>query len=46
MGAIYRALLENLQRAGFPCLTRTLRLPRHERLAIAARVWLGAEGHA
>ena len=46
MGAIYRALLENLQRAGFPCLTRTLRLPRTARLAIAARVWLGAEGHA
>jgi phytoene synthase len=42
MGAIYRELLERLQRAGFPCLTSTLRLGSRERLAIAARVWMGA----
>ncbi|HEU4429675.1 MAG TPA: squalene/phytoene synthase family protein [Myxococcota bacterium] len=42
MGAIYRAQLELLQRAGFPCLTQTLRLSRRTRLGIAARVWLGA----
>ena len=42
MGAIYRAQLEALQSAGFPCLTRTLRLSRGKRLGIAARVWLGA----
>jgi phytoene synthase len=42
MGAIYRAQLELLQRAGFPCLGETLRLSRRRRLAIAARVWLGA----
>ncbi len=46
MGAIYRELLERLQRSGFPCLTGTLRLSRRERLTIAARVWLtgGATG--
>jgi phytoene synthase len=42
MGAIYREQLELLQRTGFPCLRETLRLPRRRRLAIAARVWLGA----
>jgi phytoene synthase len=46
MGAIYRELLERLQRQSFPCLERTLRLSRRERLAIAARVWLGAEASA
>jgi phytoene synthase len=42
MGAIYRELLERLQRGRFPCLTSTLRLGSRERLAIAARVFLGA----
>jgi phytoene synthase len=46
MGAIYREQLELLQRAGFPCLTSTLRLSRGRRLAIAARVWLGAGASA
>jgi phytoene synthase len=46
MGAIYRELLERLQRHRFPCLERTLRLSRRERLAIAARVWLGAGASA
>jgi phytoene synthase len=46
MGAIYRELLERLQRHHFPCLERTLRLSRRERLAIAARVWLGAGASA
>lgn len=46
MGAIYRELLDRLQRQRFPCLERTLRLSRAERLAIAARVWVGAGGSA
>jgi len=44
MGRIYRALLEDLQRQGFPSLERTLRVSRRRRLAIAARVWLGFGG--
>jgi 15-cis-phytoene synthase len=41
MGRIYRTLLEELQRRGFPCLEQSLRLSRRRRLAIAASVWLG-----
>jgi phytoene synthase len=41
MGRIYRALLEELQRRGFPCFEGTLRLSRPRRLAIAASTWLG-----
>jgi len=41
MGRIYRTLLEDLQRQGFPSLTTTLRISRRRRLWIAARVWLG-----
>jgi 15-cis-phytoene synthase len=41
MGRIYRALLEDLWRQGFPSLERTLRVSRGRRLAIAARIWLG-----
>lgn len=44
MGAIYRSLLEELQRRGFPCLEQRLRLSRPRRLAIAAAAWLGLEG--
>ncbi len=41
MGCIYRALLEELQRRGFPCLDGALRLSKPRRLAIAASAWLG-----
>jgi phytoene synthase len=44
MGRIYRALLEELQRRGFPCLGDSLRMSQRRRLAIAASVWLGWEG--
>lgn len=46
MGAIYRALLDELYARGFPCLGPALRLPKRRRLAIAARVWLGLGAHA
>jgi phytoene synthase len=42
MGAIYRDLLETLQARGFPCLGPSVRLSKTRRLAIAARVWMGA----
>ena len=41
MGRIYRELLEELQRRGFPCLHGAVRLSRSHRLALAAAVWLG-----
>ncbi len=41
MGRIYRALLEELQRRGFPCLDGALRLSKSRRVAIAASAWLG-----
>jgi phytoene/squalene synthetase len=41
MGRIYRELLEQLQRRGFPCLEGRLRLSRPRRLALAAGIWLG-----
>jgi len=43
MGRIYRTLLEELHRKGFPCFDAPLRLPKSRRLAIAALVWLGLE---
>jgi len=47
MGAIYRALLDELHARGFrPCLGPTLRLSRARRLAIAAGAWLGLGGAA
>jgi len=46
MGRIYRVLLEELQRRGFPCLGDSLRLSHRRRLAIAASVWLGWEAGA
>lgn len=46
MGRIYRALLEELQAQGFPCLAEPLRLSRPRRLAIAASAWLGLPGTA
>lgn len=44
MGRIYRTLLEELQRRGFPCFERPLRLSRRRRLAITAATWLGVGG--
>ena len=41
MGRIYRSLLDELHRRGFPCLGPPLRLSKAHRLAIAASVWLG-----
>jgi phytoene synthase len=41
MGDIYRTLLEEIQRRGFPCLEESLRLSRRRRVAIAAATWLG-----
>jgi len=40
MGAIYFELLRELERSGFPCLERVVRLSRARRVGIAARVWL------
>jgi phytoene synthase len=41
MGAIYRTLLGELHRRGFPCLGAPLRISKPRRLAIAAGAWLG-----
>ena len=41
MGAIYRTLLGELHRRGFPCLAEPIRLSKPRRLAIAAGAWLG-----
>jgi len=41
MGGIYRALLDELWRQGFPVLEGSLRLSKRRRLAIAAGAWLG-----
>lgn len=41
MGAIYRSLLGELHRRGFPCLGAPLRLSKPRRLAIAAGTFLG-----
>jgi phytoene synthase len=41
MGRIYRELLEELQRRGFPCFNKSLRLSRSHRMALAAGAWLG-----
>jgi phytoene synthase len=46
MGHIYRTLLEELARQGFPCLEGSLRLSSRRRLAIAAGTWLGFGSHA
>jgi phytoene synthase len=46
MGCIYRSLLEELHRRGFPCLDQSLRLSKPRRLAIAARTWLGVGASA
>lgn len=41
MGAIYRALLAELHRRGYPCLGAPVRLSKPRRLAIAAGAFLG-----
>jgi phytoene synthase len=44
MGAIYRALLDELQRRDWPCLERSLRLSKSRRVAIATAAWMGIGG--
>ncbi|HVP28880.1 MAG TPA: presqualene diphosphate synthase HpnD [Myxococcota bacterium] len=46
MGRIYRALLEELHRKGYPCLGPALRLSKPRRVAIAAKAFLGVGGTA
>jgi hypothetical protein len=46
MGAIYRELLDALERRDFPHHGPALRLSKPRRVAIAARAWLGIGGHA
>jgi phytoene synthase len=46
MGRIYRTLLGELQRRGYPCSGETVRLSSPRRLAIAATAWLGVGGGA
>lgn len=41
MGAIYRALLDEIHRRGFPATPEPVRLSKPRRLAIAAGTWLG-----
>jgi phytoene synthase len=41
MGAIYFALLERIERAGYDVFSRRIRLPRPRRALIAVRTWLG-----
>lgn len=42
MGAIYRALLERIERADYDVFTRTIRIPRPRRALIAASTWARA----
>jgi len=46
MGAIYRELLDALERRGFPQRGPALRLSKSRRVAIAAREWLAIGGTA
>jgi len=46
MGAIYRELLDALERRDFPHHGPALRLSKPRRVAIAARTWLGIGAHA
>ena len=41
MGRIYRTLLGELQRRGYPCGGEAVRLSKPRRLVIAAGTWLG-----
>ena len=40
MGAIYRAILGRIERAGYDVFTRRIRVPRPERALIATRTWV------
>ncbi len=40
MGAIYRAILARIERAGYDVFTRVIRVPRPQRALIAAAVWM------
>ncbi len=46
MGRIYRDLLDELHRRGFPCTGEPVRLSKPRRIAIAASAWLDLRGHA
>jgi len=46
MGRIYRDLLGELHRRGYPCMGEPLRLSKRRRLAIAAGAWLDLRKHA
>jgi len=46
MGCIYRTLLDELRRRGYPCSGEPVRLSRPRRLAIAASAWLGLGGRS
>jgi phytoene synthase len=40
MGAIYKALLDRIERSGYDVFSRVVRIPRPTRALIAARTWL------
>jgi 15-cis-phytoene synthase len=42
MGAIYRAILDRIERADYDVFSRRIRVPRPERALIAAREWVKA----
>jgi len=46
MGSIYRDLLKELHRRGYPCMGAPLRLSKRRRLAIAASAWLDLRRHS
>ncbi len=45
MSAIYRALLQQIEEAGYDVLSRRVRLSRRRQMIIALRTWLGARLH-
>lgn len=45
MAAIYRALLQQIEEAGYDVLSQRVRLPRRRQMIIALRTWLGARLH-
>ncbi len=44
MGAIYRDLLGEIRRRGFPCFGPPVRLSKARRVAVAASVWRPGRG--
>jgi 15-cis-phytoene synthase len=45
MSAIYRALLRQIERAGYDVLSRRVRVSRRRQMMIALRTWLGTRLH-